>query len=109
MSGATWVYSDPHFYHDNICKFVNYDGSPLRPWDCAKEMTEQMIEWYNELVDDRDRVYILLNKQDRIFMFKIVMHGEGLPSNVIQPAPGTFNGWETWGGFTIDTALAQTG
>lgn len=59
MSGATWVYSDPHFYHNNICKFVNYDGSPVRPWDCAKEMTEQMIEWYNELVDDRDRVYIL--------------------------------------------------
>lgn len=55
----TWVYSDPHFYHSNICKFTNYDGSPLRPWDDARVMTEEMIEWYNELVSPEDRVYIL--------------------------------------------------
>lgn len=55
----TWVYSDPHFYHQNICVFTNYDGSKLRPWDDAEKMTEEMIAWYNELVDDGDRVYIL--------------------------------------------------
>lgn len=55
----TWVYSDPHFYHKNIVKFTNYDGSPVRPWDDAEVMTEEMIEWYNELVSDEDRVYIL--------------------------------------------------
>lgn len=55
----TWVYSDPHFYHRNICTFTNYDGTPVRPWDDAGKMTEDMIGWYNELVDDRDRVYIL--------------------------------------------------
>lgn len=55
----TWVYSDPHFYHNNIVKFTNYDGTKVRPWDCAEQMTEDMIEWYNELVDDGDRVYIL--------------------------------------------------
>jgi calcineurin-like phosphoesterase family protein len=55
----TWVYSDPHFYHQNICKFTNFDGSPVRPWDDATTMTEEMIQWYNELVDDKDRVYIL--------------------------------------------------
>lgn len=59
MSGKTWVYSDPHFMHQGICKFTNYDGTKVRPWDDAREMTEEMIEWYNELVDDRDRVYIL--------------------------------------------------
>lgn len=59
MSGKTWVYSDPHFYHKNIVTFVNYDGSKVRPWDCAKNMTEDMITWYNELVSDGDRVYIL--------------------------------------------------
>lgn len=59
MSGRTWVYSDPHFYHTNICKFTNYDGSKVRPWDDAEQMTEEMIEWYNELVADTDRVYIL--------------------------------------------------
>lgn len=55
----TFVYSDPHFYHHNICKFTNFDGTKLRPWDCAEQMTEEMIEWYNELVADSDRVYIL--------------------------------------------------
>lgn len=54
----TWVYSDPHFYHQNICKFMNGDKK-LRPWDDANEMTEDMIEWYNELVKPEDRVYIL--------------------------------------------------
>lgn len=59
MSGRTWVYSDPHFYHHNICKFTNFDGSKVRPWDDAVIMTEEMIQWYNELVADTDRVYIL--------------------------------------------------
>lgn len=31
----------------------------LRPWDDANLMTEDMIGWYNELVADGDRVYIL--------------------------------------------------
>lgn len=55
----TWVYSDPHFYHNNIVKFTNFDGSPLRPWNDSDIMTEEMIEWYNELVNDADRVYVL--------------------------------------------------
>lgn len=55
----TWVYSDPHFYHKNIVTFKNYDGTDVRPWDDADKMTEEMIEWYNELVNDQDRVYIL--------------------------------------------------
>ena len=59
MSGRTWVYSDPHFYHKNIVTFTNYDGTKVRPWDCAEQMTEDMIEMYNEVVDDKDRVYIL--------------------------------------------------
>lgn len=55
----TWVYSDPHYFHKNICVFTKQDGSPLRPWDDAEKMTEDMIAWYNELVNDEDRVYIL--------------------------------------------------
>lgn len=55
----TFVYSDPHFYHKNIVKFANSDGSKLRPWDDAETMTEEMIEWYNDCVNDEDRVYIL--------------------------------------------------
>ena len=55
----TWVYSDPHFYHRNIVRFTKEDGSKLRPWDDATVMTEEMLSWYNELVNDEDRVYIL--------------------------------------------------
>ena len=55
----TWVYSDPHFGHANICKFTNYDGSKLRPWDDVNEMNEDLVRWYNELVHPEDRVYIL--------------------------------------------------
>ena len=55
----TWVYSDPHFGHGNICKFTNYDGTPLRPWDDVDKMTTEMIQWYNEIVHPDDRVYIL--------------------------------------------------
>ena len=55
----TWVYSDPHFYHKNIVKFADYNGNKLRPWDDADTMTEEMIQWYNELVSADDRVYIL--------------------------------------------------
>lgn len=59
MSGRTWVYSDPHFNHRNIVKFTNFDGTPVRPWDDVEEMNADMIKWYNELVDDGDRVYML--------------------------------------------------
>lgn len=55
----TWVYSDPHFFHHNIVKFTKSDGTKLRPWDDAFHMTEDLIEWYNKLVGDSDRVYIL--------------------------------------------------
>lgn len=46
----TWVYSDPHFYHKNIVKFGNYDGTKLRPWDDAEQMTEEMIEKPSQMI-----------------------------------------------------------
>lgn len=54
-----WIYSDPHFYHHGIVKFLRHDGTKLRPWDDANLMSEEMIEWYNEVVHPEDRVYIL--------------------------------------------------
>ena len=60
MSRNTWVYSDPHFYHTNIVKFTGYDGEKVRPlWDDADKMSEDLIQWYNEVVNPEDRVYIL--------------------------------------------------
>lgn len=55
----TWLYSDPHFGHANICKFTNHDGSALRPWDDVDIMDSEMIQWYNETVKPGDKVYFL--------------------------------------------------
>lgn len=59
MSGNTWLYADPHFFHAGVCKFTRHDGSKLRPWTDETEMSEDMIRWYNEMVHPEDRVYIL--------------------------------------------------
>jgi len=59
MSGRTWVYADPHFYHEGVTRFLRPDGSKLRPWDNADEMSSWMIDEYNKLVHPDDRVYIL--------------------------------------------------
>lgn len=59
MSGRTWVYADPHFFHEGVCKFTRHDGTKLRPWDNADEMSEWMIAEYNKIVHPDDRVYIL--------------------------------------------------
>lgn len=59
MSGRTWLYADPHFFHAGVTKFTRHDGSKLRPWDDPDQMGEDMIRWYNEIVHPEDRVYIL--------------------------------------------------
>ena len=59
MSGRTWLYADPHFYHEGVCRFTKEDGTKLRPWDNAEEMSEWMISKYNKVVHPEDRVYIL--------------------------------------------------
>ncbi|MBU6231638.1 hypothetical protein KGP36_03125 [Patescibacteria group bacterium] len=55
----TWLYADPHFGHQGVCDFLRHDGKKLRPWFDQQHMTEDMIRWYNEMVNDEDRVYIL--------------------------------------------------
>lgn len=55
----TWIIADPHFFHVNICKFLRADGTPLRPWDDAAEMSEALIKNWNSVVHPADRVYVL--------------------------------------------------
>lgn len=58
--GRTWVIADPHFGHAGVCKFTRADGeTPLRPWDDPDEMTEALINNWNELVHPEDRIYLL--------------------------------------------------
>lgn len=51
--------SDTHFTHQGVCKFINEDGSKLRPWDNVEEMDEYMIQAWNETVKPTDKVYHL--------------------------------------------------
>lgn len=54
-----WVASDHHFGHKGVTKFLNADGTKLRPWDDPDEMDEEIIKRHNELVQPNDRVYFL--------------------------------------------------
>ena len=51
--------SDHHFGHERMCQFLRPDGSPLRPWSCAAEMDEALIERWNSVVQPGDKVYHL--------------------------------------------------
>jgi len=53
----TWITSDLHFGHTNIMKFCPISRAHYK--NDVAYMTEKMIEEWNELVGDRDTVYIL--------------------------------------------------
>lgn len=81
---AVFLTSDTHFGHKNICKFTNYDGSPVRPWDDADEMDEDMVKRWNETVRPNDKVYhlgdVVINRKsleimDRLNGDKVLIRG----------------------------------
>jgi calcineurin-like phosphoesterase family protein len=55
----TYLVSDTHFGHENICKFLREDGTKLRPWDNIEEMDAFMVERWNSVVKPTDVVYHL--------------------------------------------------
>lgn len=55
----TWLTSDPHFGHSGVCRFLNSDGSKLRPWDNPDDMDEALVSNWNSVVSPKDRVYCL--------------------------------------------------
>lgn len=59
MSKTTFVVSDPHFSHNGVCVFTKDDGSKLRPWDDPLVMNEALVENWNSVVRQQDRVYVL--------------------------------------------------
>ena len=39
---SVFLYSDPHFGHQGVCKFLRNDGvTKLRPWDTAEESVKE--------------------------------------------------------------------
>lgn len=55
----TWFCSDHHFGHSNIIKFLDKDGSRIRPFDSIQEHDEMIIKYHNDVVRPEDRVYIM--------------------------------------------------
>lgn len=56
---AIFLYADPHFGHQGVCKFLRHDGTKLRPFDNAEEMDVELIKRFNETVRPNDKVYFL--------------------------------------------------
>ncbi len=51
--------SDTHFGHANMLKFLNYDGTRMRPFDSIEELDELMIQNWNDMVKATDKIYHL--------------------------------------------------
>lgn len=55
-----FLYSDPHFSHQGVCKFLRSDGiNKLRPWDTSEEMDEELVRRFNDTVSVKDKCYFL--------------------------------------------------
>lgn len=56
---AVFLYSDPHFGHAGVCRFLREDGSKLRPRNDPAEMDEELVKRFNERVRPNDKCYFL--------------------------------------------------
>ncbi len=55
-----WFISDTHFFHANILKFTGNNGELIRPgFKDADEMNELMVERWNSVVRNGDKVWHL--------------------------------------------------
>lgn len=61
MAKDIWVISDTHFNHENILKFEGSDGKKFRGdlFSDVNYMNEFMIDRWNSVVKDGDKVYHL--------------------------------------------------
>jgi calcineurin-like phosphoesterase family protein len=55
----TFLVSDWHLSHVGATKFLNDDGSKMRPFDTVEEMDEALVERHNSVVGPKDKVYVL--------------------------------------------------
>jgi calcineurin-like phosphoesterase family protein len=81
---AVFLVSDTHFGHAGVCRFLNQDGTKIRPWDNPEEMDEEMVKRWNETVRPNDKVYhlgdVVINRRalktlDRLNGDKVLIRG----------------------------------
>jgi calcineurin-like phosphoesterase family protein len=51
--------SDHHFHHENILKFKDAEGNPLRAFSGVNHMNEHIVVQHNSVVRPHDKVYFL--------------------------------------------------
>jgi len=57
---TTFLYSDPHFGHAGVCRFMRADGvTKLRPHADPAEMDEDLVKRFNDRVRPGDKCYFL--------------------------------------------------
>jgi calcineurin-like phosphoesterase family protein len=54
-----WITSDTHFNHENILKFEDNLGNKIRDFHYVQEMNETIIQNWNSVVKQGDKVYHL--------------------------------------------------
>lgn len=59
MPHEKWFWSDPHFFHTNLLKFMRNDTERLRHFNSLDEMHETLVKNHNDLVGHGDYVYWL--------------------------------------------------
>lgn len=55
----TWLISDTHFGHKNMINFVDSNNNRIRPFESVEEVDQLMINNWNSLIKQGDRVYHL--------------------------------------------------
>ena len=51
--------SDTHFFHENILRFTDEEGKPIRPFSSISEMHDTIVKNWNNTVSKTDHVYHL--------------------------------------------------
>lgn len=59
MAKDIYFISDTHFGHEKFLSFNDDEGKQIRPFNSVLEMDEYMIEKWNSVVKDGDKVYHL--------------------------------------------------
>lgn len=54
-----FLIADLHFSQEGACKWLNSDGTKMRPFESAFEMDEVLIANWNKVVSPSDKVYVL--------------------------------------------------
>jgi calcineurin-like phosphoesterase family protein len=54
-----FLIADLHFGDEDMCSLIKEDGHPLRPFKSIEEHDATLIENWNKVVNDGDKVYVL--------------------------------------------------